>query len=358
MAIHAKGEGCIAKRDNGRWQGSLQVGGIRKTVYGKTRADVVAKLKALQAEADKNHRLSDTGRLSLGDYLKLWQEQRETRPTTKARDDYTLKHLAPLNDVRLTQLTPLRLARFLTELRKSASPRTAIGTYRLLHKALGDAVRWGLLASNPLDNVDAPRYRPGERCLWTPEQVSLFISALQNAQGGHYGGLFLFLLASGCRIGEALGLRWSDVDWAKGTVRIERQLTEAGGKHIELAPKTKAGVRTITLPSFGLEALKRQRLWASAVRVFTTQVGTVPLRGNIRRALYTVCKNLGLPVIRIHDLRHLHLSLLAMNGVPVKVAQERAGHSSPQITMQVYTHVLGDGDRLAAEALNRIVSLG
>jgi len=355
MARRSPGEGSITKRKDGRWQGSLQVDGRRVSVYGKTRTEVVTKLKALQKEVDEHHRLANPGKLTLGGYLRQWQEQRDIRAGTRARDERTAKHLAAWNDIPLAKITPFKVASFFSELKKATSPRTAFGVYRLLHKAFADSVNWGLLASNPLDAVACPRYQPEERSLWTPDQVQWFVAAMQNGQGGHYGGLFLFLLASGCRLGEALGLRWSDIDFKSGAVRIERQLTEVNGKHIEQAPKTKAGIRTIALPSFGLEALRREKEHATSVRVFVTEVGTTPLVSNLRRALHAICRRLGLPKIRVHDLRHLHLSMLAMANVPVKVAQQRAGHASAQMTMRVYVHLLGSEDRLAAEALERAI---
>ncbi|MCL5075121.1 MAG: site-specific integrase [Chloroflexi bacterium] len=356
MPIRAHGEGSILQRKDGRWQASLQVGGIRKIVYGKTRSEAVQKLKALQETARKNQRLPNAGKVTLSDYLTNWLKQAAShlRPSTKERYIYDAAKIASLGQIPLAKLTPFKLAQFFAELDKT-SKRTSLGVYRMLHKALADAERWGLIASNPLAVVDVPKYRPREKRLWEPEQIQMFLRAMLEGKGGTYSSLFVFLLASGCRLGEALGLRWSDIDWHKDTIRIERQVVQVDNKAIEDAPKTRSGVRTITLPAFGLEALKMQKAKAASMRVFVSEVGTTPLRSNLRRSLVGVCKKLGLPVIMIHSLRHLHLSLLAMNGVPVKVAQARAGHSSPTVTMQVYTHVLGDGDKLAAQAMESVL---
>lgn len=236
----------------------------------------------------------------------------------------------------------------------------------LLHKALGDAHRWGLLPNNPAALVDVPRRERRELRLWAPAQVTRFLGAVQSGEGGQYAYLLGFLLASGCRIGEALGLRWGDVDLDAGTVRIERQITEVRCKPIEQAPKTDSGIRTVALPAWGLDLLRRQRNQVNAwrlqsgrahdwpERVFPTSVGTVPGQRNIRRALHTLCDTLSLPRIRVHDLRHISLSLLAGAGVPVKDLQRRAGHSTPRMTLEVYTHVLGDRDREAAQVLEGI----
>ena len=364
MGKRSNGEGTVFRRKDGRWQGALQLDGKRQAVYGRTRQVVMEKLRALQAQARQAGRLPDAGNMTLGDYLTHWLEQAAPRLRPKTLDDYQAVvrvHVLPgLGGVKLSRLQPLHLARHYAALRKSGVSSFRLEkAHCLLHKALRDALRWGLIASNPASLIDAPKRPTTERPLWTLEQVNVFLGAIRDGQGGRYGPLLGFLLATGCRIGEALGLRWSDVSWEAGTVHIERQVTELCSHPIEGAPKTKAGIRTIALPQWGLELLRRRWLEAlsegQAGRVFCTERGTVPLQGNIRRALTVLCAKLGLPRVRVHDLRHVSLSLLAMAGVPLKVAQARAGHSTARMTLDVYQHVLGEGDLMAAEALEKAI---
>ena len=353
------GEGTIYRRKDGRWCAALQLGGRRCYVYGKSRKEAAEKLHRLTEVAQQNGRLPVTTKATLADFLTNWlgYAENHVRPTTLADYQVIVRlHIIPnIGNTKLSKVTPLQLTQFYKSLAGSLSPRRVGMVHELLHKALADAVKWGLLAISPAALVDAPKRQRWEKTLWTPEQIQTFATAMLNSQGGAYSELLLFLLASGCRIGEALGLRWSDVDWQRGTVRIERQIVQIGDKFVEGPPKTKAGIRSVTLPSFALEALRAHRARADSIRVFVSKVGTIPSRNNVRRSLRSVCERLGLPMIRPHDLRHLHLSLLAMNGVPVKVAQQRAGHSSARITLEIYQHVLGDGDRMAAEALSKIL---
>jgi len=371
MSRRSSGEGSIIQRNDGRWQASLQLGGQRKTVYGKTRSEALNKLKPLQEAAQKAHRLPSSPKLTLGEYLNDWLSQAAPRLRPKTWDRYEVVirlHIIPqLGQVPLSQLSPLRLAQHYTALSQTTGAPSIQKTHRVLHKALGDAARWGLVTSNVAALVDCPTAKPKARALWTPEQVAAFLNQMKSGKGGQYGWLFAFLLASGCREGEALGLTWGDVNWDTATVNIERQITTVRNKTIEQPCKTKAGHRIITLPAWGLDVLRRQRAmvaqwrlraggsWQGGNRVFTTTTGSVPARSNIRRMFRATCKRLGLPLIRVHDLRHLHLSLLAMNGVPLKVAQQRAGHSTAAVTLNIYQHVLGDGDRLAAEALEKVM---
>lgn len=371
MSRRATGEGSIVLRSDGRWQGSLQIAKKRRYVFGKTRAEVVEKLRALTDQAGRTGQLPTSGNLSLGQFLESWLDQSETRLRQTTLADYRVcvrKHLIPhLGHLRLSRLTPLQVASCYSALGKFLSPRRVQMIHECLRAALNVAVRWGLVGVNVATLVDAPKRTTKELTLWTPEQVACFVAAMED-HPSQYASLLVFLLASGCRISEALGLRWPDVDWNATVVKIERQLVEVRGCLVEGPPKTRSGIRSIALPSFGLAALYQQRqrqiahrlrqgaAWPAGERVFTTEVGTPPRRANVQRAFDHACARLSIPRLRLHDLRHLHLSLLAMSGVPVKVAQQRAGHSSAQVTLKVYTHVLGDADRAAAEALGKAVT--
>lgn len=368
MARRSAGEGSVCQRTDGKWCAALQLGGKRLYVYGKTRTEAAEKLRSLSGQATANGRLPDAGKLTLSEYAKDWLEQATLRPGTLADYESLARcHVLPhLGDVKVSKLQPLHLARLYATLRKAGvGARRVQMAHRLLHKLLNDARRYGLIPNNPASMVDTPRCTLAEPTLWTSEQARTFLHAIQQGEGGEYRNLLGLLLASGCRRGEALGLKWTDVDFNNSTIRVERQTTHVNNRPIEQTPKSKAGLRTIMLPSWAVQLLHHQRAQVAAWklrstaafpsdRVFPTRVGTVPSPTNLRRAFHSLCTTLHLPLIRIHDLRHLHLSLLAMNGVPLKVAQQRAGHSSAQLTMQVYTHVLGESANIAAEAMERI----
>jgi len=369
----SSGEGSIYQRQqDGRWVGALQIDGRRRTVYGRTRGEVAEKLRAIQQQAQQAGHMADAGRLTVAEFLRQWlgQAEERLRPTTMA--DYRImaeKHVIPrIGSVRLAKLDPLRLARFYAALAQDGmSPRRRQMVHGFLHKALGDAHRWHLLPNNPAASVDVPKRERKELRLWTAEQASLFLHAVLAGEGGQYGPLLGFLLASGCRIGEALGLVWRDVNFTNAMVRIERQITQVHGKPVEGTPKTAAGVRSLALPAWGIEMLRRQKAQVNEWRlqsghahdwpgrVFPTRAGTVPLQGNIRRALRELCQKLSLPVVRVHDLRHISLSLLAGAGVPLKDLQRRAGHATARMTLDVYLHALAEGDRRAADALQALV---
>src|SRR5690606_3203741 len=111
---------------------------------------------------------------------------------------------------------------------KGVSARRVQMVHRLIHKVLADAVRWGVVASNVASTVQPPKWERKQETLWTPEQIKVFLDAVEAGQCEPHGDLFVFLLASGCRLGEALGLRWSHVNLNTGHVRIDRQVTQVG----------------------------------------------------------------------------------------------------------------------------------
>jgi integrase len=372
VSTRASGEGSIVHRADGRWCGALQVAGRRSYVYGKTRSEVADKLRALTSQARATGHLPSAGKLTVGEYLSDWLTQAEARlrPKTLERYDGVVRvHITPaIGHVSLPKLSSLQLARFYAALSKQTGARTVQITHRLLRKALGDAQRWQLIAVNPAAAVDSPTVEPKEPTLWTQEQAGAFVRAMLDGDGGTYGYLYAFLVASGCRLGEAFGLHWSDLNG--DTVAIERQVTFYKNHPIELPPKTKAGRRGITLPEWGVEALRRQRAHLAALKlrqgadwkgldnsIFTSETGAVPTPSNVRRGLAAACRRLRLPVCRVHDFRHLHLSLHALSGAPLKTAQQRAGHSSASVTANIYQHVLSDeADRRAAISLNYVVA--
>jgi integrase len=363
----ATGEGTVYQRKDGVWCGALQLAGRRRTVYGKSQKEATQKLRTLREQAQAQGQVNQPGRMTLERLLRDWLAQAAPRLRPTTLDAYRViidKYLVPhLGHAQLTRLDALTVAHYYATLAPKVSKRRLESVHGLLHKVLADAQRWGLVNSNPAALVDAPRRDRREPRLWNPDQVQRFLAAVVAGQGGQYGRLFGFLLVSGARVGEAAGLTWADVDQAQGTVRVARQITEVRGRPVPLPPKTKSGTRTLTLPSVGLDLLRQQRAagarlrlkagprWEPSDRVFPSATGGVPPRRSLRRSFATLLARLELPAVSLHGLRHTNLTLLAMTGVPVRVAQARAGHRDAATTMRVYQHILGDADRRAADAL-------
>jgi integrase len=363
------GEGSIRQRPDGRWEVRLRAGGRRITRYAHDQAGALAVLHGLRGQQTTGT-LTPPSSLTLGVYLADWLAAHSPalRPSTVESYRQLCGHVAPLAHLRLSRLEPRHLAALYGQKRRDG---LSAGRVRKLHamlrKSLGDAVRWGLLPRNIAAAVDPPRPEERHSPLWTLDQVRAFLAVCKGDDRPD-ARLLAFLLLSGLRLGEALALDWNAINLDAGAVAIERGLTHVEGKPVEGPPKTKAGVRTIALPSEAVALLHRQRAtqaarrlaagpgWPGGERVWTTAVGTAPLRGNVRRSLHALCHRAGLSVIRVHDLRHLHATLLVAGGVDPKTAQRRLGHASLQMTLQVYARALPEADRRAVEALGRALN--
>jgi len=359
------GEGSITQRNDGRWQASIQLDGKRRSVYGRTRTEAADKLEALKRQAHAAGQLPASGKTTVNALLDAWLEVKA--PTLKPRtlaDYHTIADalLRPaVGRVTLSRLTPARIARLYAGWQAEGKHRTALKAHRVLSAALALAVRWGWLGANPCEQVDAPSYRPERKALWTPAQLALFLEGTRN---DWLHPLWLVLLGSGCRLGEALALQWPDVDMRTGLLTVSKSTQMIAGQMVTTTPKTRAGVRQVLLPSDVLAALRAhrgrqaaQRLtlghqWAAGEHVFSTLRGT-PLTPNTPQwALPRWCAKLQLPRVTCHGLRHLSASLLLAGGVAVPDVSRRLGHATPSITLAVYSHSIPGRDDGAARVLD------
>jgi integrase len=355
----------VFQRKDGRWQATLCLGGRRKAFYGRTRQQV-------QARAEEYLRtlglrpLPEPGkaRVTFGDLLDQVLSDPTLRPRTAEDYRRTARHLEGLRPVRLDRITPYALAAVLHPLR--SRPRRALKVYQLLSRVLRQAVRLGLVGSNPLEGVEPPRYRPERPRPWAPEQVAAF---LQAARGHPMEGLFWVLSTGGLRVSEATALRWCDFDFQAGTLRVERAVHRVGGSWVFCPPKTRAGHRVVHLPAQALEVLKRARVlaiqqalasgrpWSEEDLAFQATGGGPLHRRAVQRAMQALARKAGLPAegARPHALRHAHASALLTGGLGLAEVSRRLGHSSPTITASVYSHALSK-DREAAELVERLLA--
>jgi len=224
---------------------------------------------------------------------------------------------------------------------------------------LRDAVRARVLAVNPLDALRRPRApRPEIKALGSEDARRL----LAAAQGDPLEALFVLLLGTGLRLGEALGLRWGDVDLEASTLHVRRALVETpGGAQSFAEPKTSKSRRRVDLPGFAIAALRshREKLGAlphPTVLVFKTWTGEPLRRPNIhRRSWRPLLKRAGLPAMPLHALRHTYASLALANGVHPKIVQAALGHSSITLTLDTYSHVVDGAGQEAAGRLDALL---
>jgi integrase len=364
------GEGSVYQRQDGRWEGSMTVDafGRRRWFLGRTRQEAARKL----GDALKQHNDGAPvpgGRQTVAEFLAGWLEgtRPSLRPGTWLRyEEYVRLHVVPaLGKVPLARLTPQQLQRLYAErLATGLSPTTVHHLHATLHKALGQAARWGLVARNVADLVDPPRPDHHEMTTLSPEQVRELLAA---AAGDRLEALYVVAL-EGLRRGEILALRWRDIDLDARTLRVRGSLqpTPDGLRIVE--PKTASSRRGVVLSATAVEALRRHRVRQAAERlrlgpawedhdlVFANEVGR-PIDGRnlVRRGFEPLLARAGLPRVRFHDLRHTAATLLLGQGVHPKIVAEKLGHSQISTTIDLYSHVTPTMQREAAETLDAVL---
>ncbi len=368
----SNGEGSIRYRaDKGLYEARITLEeGKSKSFYGKTKAEAIRKQRQAQHALDRGLPVLSDERQTLGAFLTSWLEgirPPHVRPKTYRSSEQLMRvHVIPtLGKVPLAKLTPQRLqALYADRLASGRSQTTVRHIHAVLHTALEQAVRWGLVARNVADLVDAPRMRRQEMLVLNGEQARTFLSV---AHGDRLEALYVAALTTGMREGELLALRWRDVDLEAGHVQVRNTLQKLPGQPPVIAPtKTDYSRRKITLAGTTVEALRAHRVRQNAERamgpawedwelVFSTTIGT-PLSGKnvLQRGLRPLLKRADLPALRFHDLRHTCATLLLLQGVHPKIVSEMLGHSSVAITLQIYSHVLPDMQKQATEAMDRL----
>jgi integrase len=238
------------------------------------------------------------------------------------------------------------------------SARTVRYTGMVLTRALDDAVRLGYMATNPAKLVERPKAQDVEMRVWSAAEARAF---LEHVREDRLYALWALYLTTGLRRGEALGLRWADVDLATGRLSVRRTLVAVKGRPEWSAPKTERSRRVVAIDRETVTILKAHRTAQLEERlktgggyhdddlVFATVAGSVLHPDNVTNAFDRRVRAAGLPRIRLHDCRHSAATLLLGEGVPLKVVSERLGHSSIAVTGDLYQHVTEHMQTDAAE---------
>jgi integrase len=309
-------------------------------------------------------------RQNIAQFLDGWLENNvkpSVRPRTfRSYEQIVRLYLKPkLGHVRLAKLSPQHLQAMMKELTQEVSAHAAGHARTILRIALGQALKWGLVARNVATLVNPPRHQRPEIQPLSPEEARTF---LQSIQGDRLEVLYSVALALGLRQGEALGLRWGDIDLQARTLRVNAALQRFDKRLQLVEPKTERSRRTLPLPETICAALRAHRVrqleekmlagehWQETGLAFTTSIGTPLDPRNVVRRFHGLLKKAGLPRLRFHDLRHSCASLLLAQGVELRAIMDILGHSQISITADLYTHVMPAMKRDAADLMNAILA--
>ena len=366
MSKRGNNEGSVYKRADGRCAGAVTLEARkRRTFYGKTRQEVANKLTAALRDVEAGVAVTPE-RQTVQQFVVRWLET--ARPTLEYStfvryEEYMRIHVVPaLGRIRLARLSAQNIQELYSgKLADGLSPTTVRHLHTVLHRALRQAVRWGLVSRNVTEMVDPPRMVKSHHQALTADQAKHFLVSVREDQ---MEALYVLAIMTGMRLGELLGLHWHEVDLDKETLQVRSQLKRGG---VLGSPKTDSSRRQLNLPAIAIEALRRQRtrqfqerfeagaIWSESDLVFTNSVGNAINPANLRnRSFIPLLNRARLPIIRFHDLRHSTATLLLSLECNPKVVQELLGHSQIGVTMDVYSHALPTMQKDAMSALNRL----
>lgn len=377
-ARRPRGTGSIRARQ-GRYQATYSYTDAtgrrrRRSKLFRTKTEARAWLNERLAELQTGQ-ITDAGDLRLGQYLTDWLSSLGTsglEPTTLSwYRSAVIRHIIPtLGSVKLVKLSPLTIEAFLAD--KAAGGRLD-GTGGLgpasvrrlqvtLHKALNAAVRKGMLPRNPVDLAESPKMPASDATaeVWAPEELAQFVNVTARDR---LAGVWRMAAMTGLRRSEVCALGWPDVDLETGVVSVRRAAVVADGRRHVKAPKTAASRRTVDLDAGTIQALREWRTrqlqerlrageaWRDGQWLVADELGA-PIHPDWLSALFTRrAEEAGLQRITFRQLRHSHATALLRAGVHPKVVQERLGHSSIRVTLDVYSAVLPNMQREAVERL-------
>ncbi|MCY7961336.1 site-specific integrase [Bacillus spizizenii] len=316
----------------------------------KTQREAQEALTELLSKVQKGTYVSPSKQL-YKDYAEKWLRTiKVEEQTLSSYESYFKNHITPgLGDLKLNEIAKSDIEKLVSNmLENDLSAKTIRKAVVIIKASLEKAVDDGLIGVNPAKKVDLPKLKETEFNIWTQDQIEIFLEA---AKSDRLFTLFRLALMTGMRRGELLGLRWKDIRFDLNTVTIQQTLSN-DGKKILKGTKSRAGRRTINLDKTTIEALQilKERVEEEKSRigedypdydlVFCTKYGTPLSPPNVRRTFKQISEKANLPSIRFHDLRHTHATLLLEKRIPVKVISERLGHSSINVTLNVYAHVL------------------
>jgi integrase len=370
-------KGHLRERSPGHWAIVLEIrdpenGKRRRKWHSFTGTKREAQIECARLISDlSGGAYIQPARTTVRDFLDHWLEHMRAQLTPRSHERYSelvRKNIVPLiGNTPLAKLQPAVISQAYAKALKNGrrdgsgglAPETVRYMHRVLRQALQQAVRWQLLARNPSDAVDPPKIERKEMKVLDADGTAALIELARNTS------LFvpvLLGLLCGMRRGEITALRWRSIDLQRGQLSIVASTEQTRDGIREKCPKSGHG-RTVALPSLVVDELWRHRLrQAEALlklgvrlsddhHVVTRADGGPVQPRSLTHAFEIFLRKQGLPRVRLHDLRHTHATHMLASGVHPKIAQERLGHSSVAITLDLYSHVLPG---LQADAAARI----
>jgi integrase len=374
--------GCITKKGSSYYVvldiGRSSTGRRKQKWFGgyKTKKEAEKHLVKYINEIE-NNTFVNSDNMTFKTFLEYWLDNYvdvNLSETTKYSYRHHLElHVIPtLGSIQLSKLQPIQLQKLYGDKLKHGrldgkgglSAKSVCNIHRVVRKALSYALKMQLVSRNIADFVEAPRRKAFNASVINDIDIPMYINAFKDSE--MYVAVIL-ALSVGLRRGEALGLRWKDIDFTNKTITINQAILHANRGIIFGSPKTKKSHRSIVLSDSILDLLKKQKAIQTKYKskleeayndydLVCCHADGKPINpSTFSRMFAKILKRNNLQHVRFHDLRHTNATLMLKSNIPAKIASERLGHSTIGITMDLYSHVLNEMQQEAAEKLDNII---
>ena len=362
----------------------------RKTVHG-TKKDAEVELAKFVTEV-QNGLVIDGKSLKFSEFTEIWKRDygsKELAPSTYKRYCRMLETrlLHYFGHFYINKIRPTDIMKFYdllekdtqlvrkkgnngSKTKKPLSGKTILEHHRLLRAMLHKAVYWQLIVTNPAERVQPPKARKPKRRSYDDEQTKILLENLEllSSEDTKYKVAIILTVFTGVRLGELMGLEWTDVDFKNGIISINRSsqyLSDMGV--FTKVPKTESSIREIAIPEFIISLLEEYKLWyeeqksiygelwTNSDRLFVQADGKPMHPSTISKWFVKYVGQIGLPVINFHGLRHTNASLLVAQNIDIAVISARLGHAQISTTLDFYVHPLLSHNRKAGYALENLL---
>lgn len=359
----------IYKRPDGKWCGQVNRKGKRKSFYGKTKKEVEQKIHKYENDINTFGAEVKATNITLAElmykYLFTVAHGSLSASTFERYESIYRVHIldTKLGSMSIQDINNIDVQEYLNA--KKCAKASLVKIKRLIKHTLDFAIKNNMIRSNAAAEITMPKMADAkEITILDIEEQKKYMEALELTR---YKLLFITTLYSGLRRGEAIALKWMNINMVNMEInvcesykRVKKFNTDGTHKHTvdKKKPKTKKGTRIIPIPSFLNDLLKDEYEKTNPELtdlVFKSANGTHLKDANIRRAQIAVCKNANIRYVSFHSLRHTYATRLIEAGVDVKTVSELLGHSTIELTLNTYVHSTDDTKRSAVNALKNIM---
>ena len=353
------------------WEGRIVVGhkqngdSIFRYVYGKTQKEMMQKLNTLKQQY-QDADLNEDSNMTLSEWLDKWVNELlpgTVRPTTLVYDKLICRcYIKPyIGDKRIAFITTNEIQKMYAKLKKSGrvnkhpkyghtlSDNMIIKIHSTLHRAMEMAIEKKLIAKNPTEGTTVPKKKKKDLRVLNNSELDKLMNAIKKDK--EWGDFFYLELTTGLRRGEICGLKWENFDEKENKIYIKVNIYRENGELKEGKPKTDEGERYIILPKATADKLKRRKKISKWIfpNLLNPELPIAP-EAAYRKAKRFL-KNLNLPNITFHDLRHTFATHAIASGVDAKTLSTILGHTNPSFTLDTYTHVTTDMQQRASDII-------